>query len=160
MTAPTTTTRLTPGGQRMKNGYRVLWGFALDPDISLWEIDGQPPGFDLGDMVNTTTFHNEEVETQSPRALFTVTGGKFQAAFDPIVYNQILAIRGQEGAITCKLPNGDTIDGFGVLKSFKPTTFKNGDMPVADVEVEYTNTDPLTGDEEVLNYKSAAGTDL
>lgn len=160
MTIPATTVRLTPGGQRMKNGYRVLWGFSADPDISLWEIDGQPPGLDAGDMVDTTTFHNEVVQTKAPRALIETTGGKFQAAYDPIVYNQCLSMIGVEQAITCKLPNGDTIDVFGILKSFKPTTHTNGNMPVADCEVELTNYDPVSGDEEVPNYKSAAGTDL
>jgi len=159
MTLPTTTARQTPNQAKLRDGYRVLYAFALDPDVCIYEKTGTPPGYDGGDPTDTTTFHNTQVRTKAPRTLIDVTNGKFKGTYHPLAYNQILALINQEGSITCHLPNGDTVDFYGYLKSFAPQEISEGQQPEAEFEIIVTNTD-ASGNEVVPNYKTAAGTDV
>lgn len=155
-----TTERSAPGGTMLKDGYQTLVAFSLDADISFWEKSVTPPGLDMGELIDQTTMHNTEVMTFAERALFRVTDTQLRAAWDPILYNQLLAIRGQVGTITVHFSDGSTLDFFGTLKSAQPAEMGEGAQPEISIVLGSTNVDPADGSETVPNYKNAAGSDV
>lgn len=154
-----TTARQTPAGIHLEDGFSTKFTFASDPDVSLWEKTGQPPGVDGGDAIDQTTMHNTAWRTKAARSLKELTDAQFTAAYDPAVYDQILSLINVEQSITAKFPNGDTLDFYGYLKSFIPAELQEGTQPEATCTIICTNADPTTGAETAPNYKTAAGTD-
>ena len=159
MGVPATTARVAPLGTAIGDGYQTLIAFAANPDVSFWEKSVTPPGVDGGDPVETTTMHNVTVRTMAARALKTMTNSSLTAAYDPKVYNDILALINVEGAITVHFPNADTLDFFGYLKDFTPSENQEGAQPECSITIVPTNVDPADGSEAVPNYISASGTD-
>jgi hypothetical protein len=148
MTAPASTPRGYPTGKRLTDGFKTEFAFALNPTISFWELTVQPPGVDGGEAINTTTMLNLSWRTMAPRALRTLTPSTVNAAYDPILYNDILSLINHPGAATCHFSNGDTLDFYGFVQKFEPKECKEGDMPQATVIVTPTNYDPSAGTEE------------
>ncbi len=159
MAAPTTTTRSTPVGAKLQDGYQTLIAFAADNDVSFWEKTVTPPGLDGGDPVETTTMHNTTYRTFAPRNLITATDVQTVCAYDPVVYDQIIALINIAGAITVNFPNSDTVDFFGFLRSFTPSEIAEGSQPEATVLIHVTNYDPTNNVEAAPNYKTSSGTD-
>lgn len=142
----TTTARTTPTGDMLEYGYQTLIAFAADADIDLWEKSVQPPGVDVGDAIDITTQHNDTWRTSAPRALLTLMPISITVAYDPAVYDQIIAIIGDNGWITIHFPDGSTLDFVGFLKSFVPGELsEDGGHPTATCEIVPTNV--LTGTE-------------
>lgn len=141
----TTTARVAPVGIRLHDGYQTLIAFAEDPDVSFWEVSVTPPGIDGGDAIETTTMHNVTWRSMASRALRTLTDSTVTVAFDPQVFDQIVALINVEGEITVHFPNGDTLDFFGFLKDFNIQELVEGTMPTAEVTIVPTNIDPATG---------------
>lgn len=158
MTAPTVVLRGTPDGVRLKDGYQTLFAFELDNGVALWEKTVTPPGLDGGDAIDTTTMHNVTYRTMASRALITLTESSFTAAYDPSMYDSILALCNVEQAITCHFPDGSTLTFYGYLKSFIPGANVEGTQPEGTATIVPTNTDPDTGTEEAPVYAAATGT--
>lgn len=157
MTAPVITNRGTPAGKRITDGYQTTMAFAADADASFWEITVTPPGIDGGDPVENTTMLNTAWRTKAARQLKTLTDSKMTAAYDPQVYDNILALINVEGAISVHFADGSTLSFFGYLQKFELKECKEGDQPTADITVVPTNYDPVAGVEEPPVY-SATGT--
>lgn len=158
MAAPTPTARGTPNGRRIDDGFRTLVTFARAPNIALWEKTVTPPGFDGGEKVETTTMHNVRYRTSAPRYLITLTDSEFTAAYDPKVYNDILAIVNQKDTITHRFPDGSTLAYFGFLQTFEPQECEEGTQPEATCMICPTNVDPATGDEASPVLTEVTGT--
>lgn len=157
MGAPSPTTRSTPVGRMLENGYQSLVTFEADPDVALWETEVTPPGIDGGQKIDVTTMHNVTTKTSAPQALGDITDNQFSAAYDPMVYTQIIALRNLRTTITVQFPNGDTLAYFGFLQKFEPTSLKNGEFPIATVTISATNRDS-SGLEQTPVLTTAAGT--
>jgi hypothetical protein len=142
-----TTARTTPHGIKMDDGFSTKIAFAADPDISFWEKTVTPPGIDGGDAIETTTMHNTTWRSMAARALKTLTESSITVAWDPQVYDQIVALINVEGLITVWFPNGDALDFYGFLKSFTPGDMSEGSPPEAEISIVPTNINPLTGAE-------------
>lgn len=155
---PTPTARGTPSGIKMDDGYRTLITFASHPTISFWEKTVQPPGLDGGDEIDTTTMHNIDWRTNAPRALIRMTEQTVMAAYDPNLYNTILALINRETTVTVTFPDGSTLAFYGFLKSFEPDELVEGEQPEATILVVPTNQNPTTGAEEAPVLTSVAGT--
>ncbi len=156
--APPTTARQTPSGIKMDDGFSTKIAFAADPDISFWEKTVQPPGIDGGDAVETSTMHNEEWRTMSPRQLKTLTDSSVTAAYDPNLYNSILNLINVETAVTVHFPDGSTLDFYGYLQKFEPSDNSEGEQPEATITIVPTNQVPSTGAEASPVLTSVAGT--
>lgn len=154
MTAPTPGSAPVPAGTRLTDGFQCLITFAADTDISLFQLGVTPPGVSVGDAVPTTTFHNTTWETSVPPQLKSLTEAALTAAYDPAVLDQIIAIAGVATTITLTFITGATWAFYGFLKDFKPNGLKKGDMPLADVTIQPTNTD-ASGKEEAPVYTAA-----
>ena len=158
MAAPATTTRATPGGYRLENGFASKIAFARDSDVSFWETDVTPPSVDGGEAIDITTMFNSAWRTKSPRALKEMGDVTCNAAYDPNVYNQIFELVNQEGSITVHFPDGSKLDFFGYLKSFAPSNSQEGTMPTASITVTVTNWDPVNRVEAAPVLTQVAGT--
>jgi hypothetical protein len=143
----------------LEDGYQSLITLENDPDISLWEKTVKPPGIDGGDAIEQTTMHNVTMRTMALRALKTLTDANSTVAYDPVVYNQLLAQVNVNQLITVIYPNGDTLDFYGGLRVFEPSDLAEGEQPEATINITATNVNPATGLETLPNYISASGTD-
>lgn len=152
----TTTARITPHGIRLDDGFSTKITFAADPDISFWEKTVTPPGIDGGDAIETSTMHNVTWRTMAARSLKTLTDSSLAVAYDPQVYDQIVALINVEGWLTCLFPNGDTLDFCGFLKAFTPGENSEGEMPEAEVTIVCTNKDAATGAETAPVFTEAS----
>lgn len=153
------TARQTPDGLKMGDGYQALIAFASDPDIAFWEKAVKPPGIDGGEPVDNTTMHNSVWRTMASRFLQTLTPATTRVAYDPRVYDQIIALINVEGLITIHFPDNSTLDFYGYLRSFEPGDLVEGTQPEATVNIVPTNTNPSTGAEVAPNFISSVGTD-
>lgn len=158
MAAPSATARQTPYGIKLKDGYRTLFTFAADPDVSFWEKSVKPPGFDGGDAIEQTTMHNDDYRTFAPRSLITMTESSMTAAYDPAVITQIAALINIETTITITFADGSTWAFYGFLKSFDTNELSEGAQPEASVTVVCTNFDPTNKLEAGPALVSVSGT--
>lgn len=159
MAAPADTTRGTPTGLRLDDGYSTKLAFARDPTICFWEKTVKPPGVDGGDAIDTTTMHNTTYRTMAARALITLTESSLTVAYDPNVYNTIITnLLNQEGAITVHFPDGSKLSFFGYLRTFEPNDCAEGEQPTATINITPTNYDPVNGVEAAPVLTSVAGT--
>lgn len=151
----TTTARQTPGGTKLDDGFSTKIAFAADPDVSFWEKSVKPPGIDGGDAIDTTTMHNTTWRTFAARALRTLTESSITVAYDPKVYDQIVALINVNGWITVHFPDGSILNFVGFLRSFEPGDNSEGAQPEATISITPTNI--LNGVETAPDY-SATGT--
>lgn len=158
MAAPAVTTRQTPSGIPLGDGFRSLKAFARDPDVSFWEKSNKPPGVDGGDAIDTTTMHNVTFRTMASRALYTLTESTCKAAFDPNLVNNIIQLINAEGAITDTFSDGSSISYFGFLKSVEFDDMVEGTQPEATITVVPTNWDPVNKVEAGPVLTSVSGT--
>lgn len=158
MTAPVAMARQTPAGIHLENGHRTLINFAYDPDVSLWEVEVTPPGFDGGDPVDTTHMHRTKYRGKAPRTLIDMTDAGITCFYDPAVITQIRNLLNRETTITIHFPDGSTWAAYGFLRVFTPDPNVEGEAPTATVAVTMTNSDPTSGAEEEPVLVSVAGT--
>jgi hypothetical protein len=140
MPAPTPTARQAPTGIKLDDGYQTLVAFEADPD----EID-------------TTTMHNVTWRTRNSRALRTLTEFTMTAAYDPNLYNSVLALVNQNTVITIHYPDTSTLAFWGFLKGFESGDLVEGEQPEITITVVPTNQDNA-GAEQAPVLTSAAGT--
>jgi hypothetical protein len=143
----------------LDDGFSTLITFAADDDVAFWEKTVQPPGVDGGDGIDQTTMHNTAWRVMRARQLKTLTDVAVVAAYDPKVYDEIIALVNVEGSITCLFPNNDTLDFYGYLKEFTPQVHEEGTQPEANIVIVCTNWDPSANEEAGPNYKTSLGTD-
>lgn len=161
MAAPTAVVRVNPsdsGEIPLYDGHGTLVTINGDPNIAFWEKEVQPPGIEAGDEIDTTTMFNTLWRTFIPGSLISMTEITFSAAYDPVLYTQILdQIKVNQG-ITITFPDGSTVAIWGFLKSFTPQTTSEGEQPVADLTVVATNWDPDNAVEAGPTVVEVAGT--
>jgi len=159
MTAPSTTARLTPAGIKISDGFSTKIAFDRDPNVSFWEKEVTPPGFDGGDAIDDTTMHNTTYRTFASRSLTTLTESSITVMYDPDVYNNILDnLLNQEGSITVTFPDGSTMDFYGYLRTFVPGPLVEGEPPEAEITIQPTNRENGTSTEEAMVLTSVSGT--
>jgi hypothetical protein len=159
MAAPATTTRQTPSGIMLDDGYISKLAFARDPDVSLWEIEVKPSGMDNGEPINLTTMHTVRYRRKGPRALLEHTNLTMKCGYDPICRGQIEDnLIGQEGSITQTWSDGSKEDFYGYLKSAEFSANTESEMPTVDIEIVVTNWDPVNRVEVGPNRTLVSGT--
>lgn len=156
--APTPSTRTTPGGIKLKDGFSTKITFAADTDVSFWEKTVKPPGIDGGDAIEQTTMHNIAWRDMAPRQLRTLTESTTEVAYDPKVYTQIVELINRETTITVRFPDGSTLAFYGFLKGFEANDLSEGEQPTATVTIVPTNFDPTNDVEAAPVLTSVEGT--
>ena len=142
MAAPSPTTRVTPTGRPLKNGYQSLLTMSADPDILIWEKGVTPPGMDGGDPIDASTMHDVTWRIMFPAALITLTEASVRGAWKPQLFTLLLAVLNVEQTITCWFSNGGNIAFYGFLRTFEPDEMVEGEQPEATFTIQPTNWDP------------------
>lgn len=152
MANPTSTTRgsplsASPSSPYMREGQSTKLSIhrAASGTVSFWkcwEREVQPPGVDVGDMIDITTMHNVTWETMYPSVLKTLTAfsvivGYSMEALDEAIANLV----GRNGSMTVHFPGSDKLDFWGVLQNLIPQSHKKREMPLANCQVVPTNYD-------------------
>ena len=159
MAAPSATARGTPGGIKLKDGYRSTITFARFQTVKFWEKQVQPVGFDGGDAIEQTTMFNDDYMTKAPQSLIDTVDGSATVAYDPAVLSQIAAMINIEDTITYTFKDGSTWAVFGYLKEFTPQGLEIGSQPEAEITIVHTNVDFANDDVEAgPTVTSVAGT--
>ena len=158
MAAPTPTTRITPNGLKLFDGYQSLLTIETDPNIDFWEKSVTPPGFDGGDPIEQTTMHNVTYRTFAPRQLITLTEVTLTAAYDPLLYTQIPLVLLVETTMTVIFCDGSTVAFFGYLAKWLPGTVEEGAPPECEITIQPTCFDPSNNVEAGLALAEVAGT--
>jgi len=144
--------RGTPSGDYLRDGYQSLVAIGADTNIKLWEKQVTPPGVEGGDAIDITTMWNYDWRTFAPRSLKTLTEMTFTAAYDPAVYDEIVAAINVNDENTVYFPDGSSITFWGYLKNFTPGANAEGAQPEATVTIVPTNEN--AGTEEPPIYAS------
>lgn len=129
---------------RLDDGQSVAISFSLFPDIKIWEIEVQPPGYDGGEPIDTTTLRSTSKRTVRPRALTSTTRSACTFAYAVSALEDIQDMINIEQIITITYPPDADLaeESFpGFMKSFIPTGLSEGNRPTASVEIVCTNQD-------------------
>jgi len=155
---PPHTVRGVPAGIHLEDGFSSKFAFAVNPTVSLWEIETKPPGVDGGDAIDITTHHNVALRTRAPRQLKSLTETTHKCAYDPQVITQLLSIVNKPGGITQYFPDGSSEDYFGYVRLVEFDPLVEGTFPTATVTVTPTNRDPVTRQEALPVVTAVLGT--
>lgn len=160
MAVPTLSTRGTPSGIRMEDGFSTKISFASNPTVAFWERTVKPPGMNGGDAISTTTMHNVAVHTKAPRTLVDYDNITVNVGWDPSAFGagQIRTLINFRDSITIRFPDNSTLTFFGYLQHFEPGDFKEGEMPEATITIVVTNWDPMGRVEAPPVYVNVSGT--
>ena len=140
----------TPAGRALEKGYQCAITMAGAPDIELYEREVQPFGMDVGEKIDITTQHNQDIRTFAIPALPEVTDGQTVCGYDPAILVKILARVGKNDKLTYHFPNGDTWVVDGGLKSFVPNAMSQTAMPEATAMFIHTGVDSSVSEGDEL----------
>lgn len=142
MGAPVATPRGSPTGFKADDGFGSFITFSGLAQLNIFEKDTGVPGMAGGDPVDTSTHHNVAYRTKSPRSLVELTSFQVVAAYDPCVYDDLLAIVNIEKTITTTFPDASTLAFFGYLQTVEFSALKDGEQPQLTLTIMPTNVDP------------------
>jgi len=151
-------TRETPTGTKLDDGFSTKIALEGDTNIDFWEKTVQPPGIDGGDSIDITNMWNSALRTKAARSLYDLTDVSLTVAYDPLVYDQIIAIINSNGQVTVTFPDTSTLTFYGYLKSFEPSELSEGEEPTADITIVCTNVNPNTDAETAPVFSNNSGT--
>jgi len=131
---------------RIDNGFSTTMSFAANPTIEFYEIEVQPPGWEGGEPIPTSTMRNLTLHTFSPGALITMTPIAISAAYTAGAFHLTTGIKPMINVnqlVKVTLPNGATIDFWAFLKNFIPPSHAINTRPMAAMTVQPTNTNTV-----------------
>lgn len=158
MAAPVASTRGTPTGIKLADGFPSTIGFAAAPGVNLWEKTVKPPGIDGGDGIPQTTMLNSKWHTFAARKLVKLTDPTAKCAYDPDCYSTLLGIINVNTTVTITFADGSTLAFYGFLKMFDVSELSEGAQPEATVTIFPTNFDPVNKVEAGPVMTSVPGT--
>jgi hypothetical protein len=124
---------------RLDDGFSTRITFSADSQVAFWEKEITPPGLEAGGEIDTTTMANSTWRTKKPKSLVTLAECSFTAAYDAVVYDDILTMLGVNQQITITFPDGATLVFWGWVDSFVPNALVEGEQPTAEVTIIPSN---------------------
>jgi hypothetical protein len=125
----------------LNDGHPTLVSFSLNPTIEFKEKTVTPPGIDGGGENDTTTMRNEAWRTRQPKSLKTLSEFSMTCAYDPVLYDSILAMVNVNQQITVTFPDESEVEFWGWLNAFTPNEVSEGEQPTAEIAVIPSNQD-------------------
>src|ERR1700761_1015969 len=108
----------------LTDGFKTLITFSLNGSVKLKEREVQPPGLSGGGPIDTSTMRNTLMKTKSPKSLIDTKQMALQAAYDPAVYTDILAMLLENQQCYVTFPDGSKVTFWGWIEEFQPTGLK------------------------------------
>lgn len=144
MAAPAPTARQTPVGIWTPSGYRTKYTFALDPDVSLWEVTVKPAGTSVGQPIAQDSMWNVRRKIKRPEPLIEGTDASITFLYDPILKSQIDIMVGVETICTETSYDGGTKCYYGYLAGveFDPLELNQpgkGTATITETDWDYVN---------------------
>ena len=116
---------------RIDDGFSTIITFANYPSVSFWEKEVTPPGMEGGGANEISTMRNTTWRTKAPKQLVSLTDCNFVAAYDPVVYEDVVDMINENQLITITFPDGATLAFWGWLDTFTPNANVEGEQPTA-----------------------------
>lgn len=119
-------------------------------DLKMEEVETQPPGWDGGGAISTTTHRNgpasgPKLRTSAPKRLTGLSPMNLKVVYQTSVDAVIRANIKKVKLFTLTYPDGATLQLYAWIESFKPGSNKEGEQPSADVEIIPALRHPTTG---------------
>lgn len=132
---------------RLDDGFSSIIILQRTPTIKLYEKDLTPPGVSMGGAIDSTTMRNTAWRTNAPRSLRTLSPVNLTVAYDPAVYDTIIAEVGKNQPIEVQFPDSTTVEFWGWIEEFTPGALTEGEQPTASLVLQPSN-------------RNAAGTEI
>ena len=139
-----------------KDGYQTTIAFTsaeMDSQNFLLEVmeekEVTPPGVEGGGANDATTMRNTTWRTMAPKMLKTLTQAPIVVAYDPEVYDEMVAMINDNQAITITFPDLSRLVFWGFINSFIPNAQVEGEQPTANILIIPTNMDGDNDDAEI-----------
>lgn len=107
--------------------------------LLMYEKELTPPGIEGGGANDTTTMRNSTWRTRSPKKLITLADAGIVVAYNPEVFDEMVAMVNVNNEITITFPDGSTLAFWGWIDSFVPNACVEGEQPTADVTIVPSN---------------------
>lgn len=143
MAAPVATVRALPLAVRLDCGYQSVICFRSLPGLAIFEKTVQPPGFDGGDAIKTTTMLNEFYESKAPQRLVGHDDGVVVAAYDPHVMSALENLINVPDSITWGYPDGSGEVYWAYLQKVAKSALVKDQQPEMTLTIVVTNWDPV-----------------
>lgn len=128
--------------ERLDDGFSTTIAFSGGSSgvtLTLYEKEVTPPGVSGGGPNDTSTMRNTTWRTKWPKSLISLTESSFTAAYDPAVYDEIVAMVNVNQSIVITFPDASTLTFWGWLDEFTPDRVREGEQPTAEVRIECSN---------------------
>ena len=139
---------------RIDDGFATLISFSEDSEVKFWEKEVTPPGMSGGGENDTSTMRNTTWRTRAPKGLITLSEASAVCAYDPEVYDDILAMLNVNQQITITFADDSTLVFWGWIDEFTPGASVEGEQPTADVTIIPSNQN-AAGTETAPVYTAA-----
>ena len=140
----------------MNDGYQTTIAFTsaeMDSQANLLtlmeEKEVTPPGVAGGGANDATTMRNTVWRTMAPKVLKTLTESPFVVAYDPELYDEMVAMINDNQLITITFPDTSTLAFWGWIDSFTPNAQVEGTQPTANVVIIPSNQDGNNNNAEI-----------
>lgn len=142
--------------QRIDDGHSTTITFAQSPTVRFYEKEVTPPGMQGGGENDTTTMRNTTWRTKAPKKLVTLSSASLTVAYDPVVYDDVVAMVNVNQLITITFPDGSSVAFWGWLDEFTPGAITEGSQPTASITIIPSNQN-ASGVETAPDYVAASG---
>lgn len=127
--------------ERIDDGFKTTVDFANIPSPLFWEKTVTPPGISGGGANDVTTMRSTRWRQMASKKLVTLTAFTIVCAYDPAIYEDIVAQMQINQEVTINFPDGSTVVFWGFIDEFTPGENTEGAQPTATITVIPSNQD-------------------
>lgn len=130
----------------MTDGHPTLIVLKGNTSINLWEKEVVPPSLRGGGPIETTTHRNQTWRTFKPRQLKTIGNCAVVVAYDPVAFQEVMALVNVDQFITIDFPDSTHLLVGGHIDNFTLNPIEEGVQPTAVMELVLGRS-PIDGSE-------------
>lgn len=124
---------------KLTDGYQSLISFADDTSVVFYEKEITPPGVSGGGEIDITNMQTSTWRQKAPKSLKTLEPASMVVHYDPLAYNEVIAMLNSNQQITITFPDASTIVFWGWIDGFTPGNLVEGEAPTADLTIIPSN---------------------
>lgn len=124
---------------QLNDGYRSIMTFSLNANVKVYPKTVTPFGASAGGAIDTTTMLNNLFRTFQPKKLQTITGATLVGAYDPALYNDIMAMLGKNQLLSIIFPDLGHFDAYGWIDEASFSALTEGVQPEVTFNIMPSN---------------------